>query len=187
MELTPLEIEGAWLAESPVWEDERGNFREWFKSSSIKSLTGLDFNIAQANVSKSIRNIVRGIHYSLAEGGQAKWITCVAGSIKDVIVDIRISSPTYGKYVSVDLLAGDGRAVFVGAGLGHGFVSIADESTVVYLMTTQYSPIEEFEINPFDPTIGIDWGTNNKELKVSNKDATAPYLNERRSQGKLPK
>ena len=87
MELTPLGIEGAWLAESPMWRDERGIFREWFKAEDVKNATGRDFGIEQANVSMSSAGTLRGIHYSMAPRGQAKWITCVSGAIKDVIVD----------------------------------------------------------------------------------------------------
>jgi dTDP-4-dehydrorhamnose 3,5-epimerase len=110
MELKPLGIEGAWLAESPVWSDDRGFFHEWFKSADVKNVTGRDFGIEQANISQSQRGVIRGIHYSLAPQGQAKWITCVNGSIRDVIVDIRPNSPTFGNSVHVDLDGQDGKA-----------------------------------------------------------------------------
>ena len=102
MELTPLGIEGAWLAESPVWSDDRGFFREWFKSESIKQVVGRDFKVEQANISSSTKGTLRGIHYSLATKGQAKWVTCVSGLIKDVIVDIRPNSKTFGKWIEVE-------------------------------------------------------------------------------------
>ena len=101
MNLIPLGIEGAWLAESQVWSDERGFFREWFKAEDVKSVTGRDFGIEQANISLSSLGTLRGIHYSIAPRGQAKWITCVSGSIKDVIVDIRPASQTFGNWVEV--------------------------------------------------------------------------------------
>ena len=186
MELRPLGIEGAWVATSPVWKDDRGSFREWFKSADISDATGLDFSVAQANLSESKRGVVRGIHYSLAAVGQAKWVTCVTGSIRDVIVDIRPGSATHGKYEFVDLVGGDGQAVLIGAGLGHGFVSMVDGSTVAYLVTSPFSPSEEFEINPLDPAIGIEWGLPVGELLLSPKDAAAPMLAERAAQGKLP-
>ena len=99
MKLTPLGIEGAWLAESPVWKDDRGLFREWFKAADVKSATGRDFDIEQANISLSSHGTLRGIHYSTAPRGQAKWITCVSGSIKDVVVDIRPHSSTFSKWI----------------------------------------------------------------------------------------
>ena len=187
MKLTPLGIEGAWLAESPVWSDERGFFREWFKSEDVFAETGIDFAIQQANISQSQRGAIRGIHYSVALRGQAKWITCVSGSIRDVIVDIRPSSPTFGKSVLVDLEALDGKAVLIGAGLGHGFASLAPSSTIAYLLSSPYSPSEEFEINPLDAELGIAWGIDSAEASLSEKDKMAPSLAERREEGKLPK
>ena len=186
MKLTPLGIEGAWLAESPVWSDERGFFREWFKSEDVLAATGIDFSIQQANISQSQRGVIRGIHYSLAPQGQAKWVTCVSGSIRDVIVDIRPSSPTMGKSVFVDLNGLDGRAVLIGAGLGHGFASLAHSSTIAYLLSSPYSPTEEFEINPMDPELGIDWVLDHSEMSFSDKDKMAPSLAERNKEGKLP-
>ena len=186
MKLSPLRIEGAWVAESPVWEDERGFFREWFKTSDISRETGRDFSVAQANISSSARGVVRGIHYSLAEGGQAKWVTCVSGSIRDVIVDIRPSSPTYGKSVVVELSSASGNAVFISEGLGHAFVSLEDASTVAYLVSSPFSPTDEYEINPLDSELGIDWGLPIGELRLSPKDAAAPSMAERAIQGKLP-
>ncbi len=186
MELTPLGIEGAWLAESPVWTDERGFFREWFKSADVLAATGINFSIQQANISQSHRGVIRGLHYSLALEGQAKWVTCVNGGIRDVIVDIRPSSPTFRKSVFVELNGLDGRAVLIGPGLGHGFASLADSSTIAYLLSSPYSPSEEFEINPLDPALGIDWGVDLAEVSLSEKDKMAPLLVHRQVEGKLP-
>ena len=186
MKLTPLGIEGAWVAESPVWGDERGFFREWFKAEDILAATGIDFAIQQANISQSQRGVIRGIHYSLAPQGQAKWVTCVNGFIRDVIVDIRPSSPTFGKSVLVDLEALDGKAALIGSGLGHGFASLAPSSTIAYLLSSPYSPSEEFEINPLDPEFGVDWGVDSSEVSISEKDKAAPTLAELLKVGKLP-
>ena len=174
------------MAESPVWSDERWFFREWFKAEEISRIAGRDFSVAQANISSSARGTVRGIHYSLAEGGQAKWVTCVSGSIRDVIVDIRPASPTYGKSIVIELSGASGKAVLIGEGLGHGFVAMEDDATVAYLITSPFSPKEEFEINPLDPEIGIEWGLPVGELRLSPKDAAAPSLAERLADGKLP-
>lgn len=187
MKIMQLEIDGAWLAEYPVWADQRGSFREWFTSADVFDATQIEFTVKQANISTSARGVVRGIHYSLALAGQAKWVTCVHGSIKDVIVDIRSESETFGKYVEVELTAGSGHAVLIGEGLGHGFVSLAEDSTVAYLVSSPFSPTEEFEINPLDPAIGIDWGIPSDELILSAKDSAAPNLIQRLSEGKLPK
>jgi dTDP-4-dehydrorhamnose 3,5-epimerase len=187
MELKPLGIKGVWLAESPVWSDERGFFREWFKSGDIKASTGIDFSIQQANISLSSKGTLRGIHYSITPRGQAKWITCVSGSIKDVIVDIRPASKSFGKWIEVELRGDSGKAVFISEGLGHGFIALEDNTAVAYLVSTPFSPTDEFEINPLDAKIGINWGMDLRELKISDKDKNAPTLAERLAEGKLPK
>ena len=187
MNLIPLGIDGAWLAESPVWSDDRGFFREWFKSEDIKSATGRNFGIEQANISLSSAGTLRGIHYSIAPRGQAKWITCVVGSIKDVIVDIRPDSQTFGKWIEVILTGDSGQAVFISEGLGHGFVALEDNTAVAYLLSTPFSPTDEFEINPLDEEIGINWGRDFGTLKISEKDKKAPSLLEQLAEGKLPR
>ena len=187
MKLTPLGIDGAWLAESPVWSDDRGFFREWFKSEDVKAATGQDFGIEQANISLSSAGTLRGIHYSIAPRGQAKWITCVSGSIQDVIVDIRSDSKTFGKWIDVELKGDSGKAVLIGESLGHGFLALEDNTLVAYLVSTAFSPTNEFEINPLDENIGIKWGTDWTSLKISRKDQNAPGLMDRLIGKKLPK
>jgi len=184
--LSALEIQGAWLFESPVWKDNRGFFREWFKSEDIKKVTGRDFGIQQANISLSSAGTLRGIHYSIALPGQAKWITCVSGSIKDVIVDIRPDSPTFGEWVEVELSGDSGKSVLISEGLGHGFIALEDNTAVAYLVSTPFSQIDEFEINPLDKRIGINWGMDLSEMNISDKDKNAPTLAERLIEGKLP-
>ena len=186
MKLSKLAIDCSWHAESPVWADDRGSFREWFKSEDVLAATGIDFSVAQANISESKRGVVRGIHYSLAKAGQAKWVTCVSGAIRDVIVDIRPESDSYGQFVAVDLLASSGQAVLIGSGLGHGFIALEDHTTVAYLVSSAFSPREEFEINPLDPDLSIDWGMPVNQLLLSPKDAAAPGLMQRSLQGQLP-
>jgi dTDP-4-dehydrorhamnose 3,5-epimerase len=189
MELTPLGIEGAWLAESPVWNDDRGFFREWFKREEIFSKTGIDFSAQQANISVSNKGVIRGIHYSLAPEGQAKLVTCVTGSIIDVIVDIRPNSPTYKRIEYIDLNGKVGRSVLLGKGLGHGFISLEDKSSVSYLMNSPYSSEVEFEIVPTDAELKINWHlelVGGLGIILSPKDAGAPTLNELRLKDKLP-
>jgi dTDP-4-dehydrorhamnose 3,5-epimerase len=186
MKITPLGIKGVWVAESPIWSDTRGFFREWFKSADIEEATGRSFGIQQANISHSSKGTLRGIHYSVAPRGQAKWITCVSGAIKDVIVDIRPDSPTFGKWVEVELRGDSGHAVFISEGLGHAFIALEDNTIVAYLVSTPFSPTHEFEINPLDEKIAVNWGMEMSELKISDKDKIAPTLQERLTEGKLP-
>jgi dTDP-4-dehydrorhamnose 3,5-epimerase len=186
MKFTSLGIKGAWLAEAPVWGDERGFFREWFKSQDLKVATGRNFKIEQANVSLSSVGTLRGIHYSLTPLGQAKWITCISGSVQDVIVDIRPESNTFGQWIEIELKGDSGRAVFISEGLGHGFLALEENTIVAYLVSTAFSPTEEFEINPFDKEIGIIWRMHHNVLKISDKDKKAPNLEVRLRQGNLP-
>lgn len=186
MKITPLGIEGVWVAESPIWSDDRGFFREWFKTADIEEATGRGFGIEQANISHSSKGALRGIHYSIAPRGQAKWITCVSGAIKDVIVDIRPGSKTFGKWVDVELRGDSGIAVFISEGLGHAFIALEDNTAVAYLVSTPFLPTHEFEINPLDEKIAINWGMQLSELKISDRDKKAPTLQERLIEGKLP-
>ena len=183
MDMKELEIKGAWIARSPIHHDDRGHFREWFKSEELKLATGFDFDVKQANVSTSNRGVLRGIHYSLAKDGQGKWVTCISGSIWDVIVDIRPASPTFKRWIGIELTAASGEAIFVSGGLGHGFISLENSSTVAYLLTSEYSPKDEFEISPLDPELGISWPL--AQLFLSDKDKLAPTLQDQFSAGNL--
>lgn len=188
MKLTPLGISGAWLVESPVWTDDRGFFREWFKKNEIMQLTGIDFAVHQANFSVSNKGVIRGIHYSLVAEGQAKLITCVSGSITDVVVDLRTDSCTFKRVEYIDLEQGDGKAVLVGKGLGHGFLSKEDNSGVAYLLSSPYAPDFEYDISPMDPELDIKWrlnSTSEVNFTLSEKDKLAPTLKSRLEQREL--
>lgn len=174
--LTPLGIEGVWLFESPSHGDDRGYFREWFKSSAVEETLGRSFKVAQANLSKSKRGVVRGIHFSTAPEGQAKWVTCANGALWDVIIDIRPNSATFKQWVAIELRAEEGKAVIISEGLGHAFVALEDETVISYLLSSPYSPTEEHAINPKDPEIGIKWPS--LDLTFSEKDSAAPTLEE---------
>lgn len=189
MKITPLEISGAWIARSEVWNDQRGFFREWFKRDEIIDTTKLDFSARQANFSMSQKGVIRGIHYSLAPEGQSKWVTCVSGSIVDVIVDIRPDSPTFRRVEYVTLTPENGLSVLIESGLGHGFVALEKNSGVAYLLSSPYSPAHELDIVPTDTEINIDWGQMfEKETKFifSDKDLSAPTLQSRMRKKELP-
>ena len=189
MKLTPLEINGVWLIESPVWNDSRGTFREWFKSNQILQSTGQEFLAVQSNVSRSDKGVIRGLHYSLAPKGQAKWVTCVQGSMLDIVVDVRRTSPTFGKYLAIRLYGDQGNSLFIEGGLAHGFLAIEDKTIVSYILDSPYAPELEFEIQPFDPDLGIDWKLEllgGTKVTMSRKDSEAPTLSQRFTEGKLP-
>jgi dTDP-4-dehydrorhamnose 3,5-epimerase len=185
MQIRALAVPGAWEATPRQFADDRGSFLEWFTESSFSEVTGHSLNLAQANISMSHRGVLRGIHFAQVPPGQAKYVTCVRGSVLDVVVDLRVGSPTFGASDSVLLDAVDRRAVYIAEGIGHGFLALEDHSTVVYLCSTPYAPQREHEIHPLDPALGIEWPSELEPL-LSPKDAAAPTLAEALERGVLP-
>jgi len=185
MNVSELSIPGAYLLESPVWDDDRGFFREWFKSDDLHD-AGVEFEARQANFSFSARNVVRGLHYSLAPEGQAKLVTCVAGEVDDVIVDIRVGSPTYGRFEVVRLSADAPRSVLLPGGAAHGFCVLSESAGLAYLLSSPFNAPVELEISPFDPGVGIEWKITGDPV-VSAKDRAAPSLERRLEAGQLPR
>jgi dTDP-4-dehydrorhamnose 3,5-epimerase len=186
MQVEPLSIEGAWVFTPQIHGDERGAFLEWYKGPVLSDAVGHRLDLLQANASVSARGVLRGIHFADVPPGQAKYVTCVKGSVLDVIVDIRVGSPTFRQWTSVLLDDRHRRAVYLSEGLGHGFCSLEDGSTVVYLCSQGYNPSGEHEIHPLDPAIGIEWPLDGVEPELSAKDAAAPTLEEAAAAGLLP-
>lgn len=186
--MQPLGIEGAWVYEPQVHNDDRGSFAEVFRGAEFAANLGYRLDVAQANCSVSRRGVIRGIHYADVPPGQAKYVTCVAGAILDVIVDLRADSPSFGKWEAVRLDAGSRRAVFLAEGLGHAFTALTDGATALYLCSTPYAPGREHGVHPLDPAIGIAWPTDAGWAPVlSEKDAAAPTLEEALRAGQLPR
>jgi dTDP-4-dehydrorhamnose 3,5-epimerase len=129
---------------------------------------------------------VRGIHYSLAPGGQAKLVAVMNGSIEDYAIDIRRDSSTFGEYESVTLKAGDGRALLLASDLAHAFLSLEDQTVVSYLVSSEFNPQAEKAISPLCPDIGINWSIAKNQLVLSEKDFAAPQLSEMQSLNLLP-
>lgn len=184
VKLSELAIDGLFLLESPVWGDDRGFFREWFKQSDFEA-SGLEFQTQQANLSLSSRNVVRGLHYSLAPEGQAKVVTCVFGDLDDVIVDVRVGSPSFRRVEMVHLAADNDRSLFLPAGVAHGFCVTSELAALSYLLSSPFNASMELEINPFDTQIAVPW-TVDGEPVVSAKDRAAPSLVEREQANELP-
>ncbi|MDA9787084.1 dTDP-4-dehydrorhamnose 3,5-epimerase [Pontimonas sp.] len=187
MEMTPLSITGAFEISNIVHGDERGEFVEWFRADRIKEQTGLDFSTIQANLSVSQRGTVRGIHFADVPPGQAKYVMCPTGSIRDYVVDIRVGSPTFGRWESVTITAKDRNAILLDVGLGHAFVALEEETTVTYLVTDHYKPQSEHAINPQDSDLALEFPFGEHELLISDKDRKAPSLADSLSRGRLPK
>jgi dTDP-4-dehydrorhamnose 3,5-epimerase len=171
MKVTPLAIAGAWIIESPVYPDDRGIFREWFKKEALKECGVPAFAVRQANTSISKRGVIRGIHFSPEIDGQTKFVTCTSGSVLDVIVDLRAKSKTYGEYLEIELSERMGKCVYISSGLGHGFQALEDNSVVTYLLDKEYSPNNEFGVNPLDPNLNIKWPLS--DFQISEKDRTS--------------
>jgi dTDP-4-dehydrorhamnose 3,5-epimerase len=129
--------------------------------------------------------VIRGVHFASVPPGQAKYVTCVSGVVLDVIVDIRVGSPSFGRWESIRLDDTDRQAVFLSEGLGHAFTALSDEATVIYLCSTPYTPGREHGVHPLDPEIGIGWPVDTEPV-LSGKDAAAPTLEQARRSGLLP-
>ncbi|MFJ3898123.1 MULTISPECIES: dTDP-4-dehydrorhamnose 3,5-epimerase [unclassified Streptomyces] len=180
-----LGIEGAWVLEPKVFPDDRGSFHEWYRGEEFREATGYDLALSQANCSVSRRGVVRGVHFSDVPPSQSKYVKCVRGAVLDVVVDIRVGSPTFGQWEAVRLDDETQHAVFLAEGLGHAFMALTDDATVIYLCSTGYSPGREHGINPLDPALGIAW-PEGFEPVLSEKDAKAPTLAEAEQSGLLP-
>ena len=183
--MEPMGIGGAWTFTPAVHRDGRGYFLEWFRAGELSESLGYWPETAQANCSVSRRGVVRGIHFASVPPGQAKYVTCVSGVILDVVVDLRIGSPSYGRWEAVQLDDESRRAVFLAEGLGHAFTALSEEATVIYLCSTPYSPGREHGVHPLDPDIGVEWPTGTEPV-LSAKDAAAPTLADARQAGLLP-
>lgn len=180
-----LEVEGAWVLEPKVFPDERGSFHEWYRGEEFREATGYDLALAQANCSVSRRGVLRGVHFADVPPGQAKYVTCVRGAVLDVVVDLRVGSPGYGRWEAVRLDDDTRHAVFLAEGLGHAFMALTDDATVVYMCSTGYAPGREHGVHPLDPALGIAWPEGIAPL-LSAKDEQAPTLAEAERLGLLP-
>lgn len=180
-----LSVEGAWVQEPKLFPDSRGSFHEWFKAADFTDAAGHSLQLAQANCSVSSLGTLRGIHFADVPPGQAKYVKCVRGAVLDVVVDIRVGSPTYRQWEAVRLDDVDHRAVYLSEGLGHAFMALTDDATVVYLCSEGYAPGREHGVNPLDPALAIEWPEGITPL-LSDKDAAAPTLAEAEASGLLP-
>lgn len=185
MQTRALAVTGGWEFTPALHGDPRGLFLEWFRADDLAEAVGHPLGLAQANLSVSARGVLRGVHFAAVPPGQAKYVTCVAGAVLDVVVDVRTGSPTFGKWDAVRLDTESRRAVYLAEGLGHAFLSLQDGSTVTYLCSTGYAPGREFAVNPLDPDLGLPWPAE-LEPVLSAKDAAAPGLQQARAEGLLP-
>jgi dTDP-4-dehydrorhamnose 3,5-epimerase len=184
MKTTPLSIDGSWKIDFQRFDDNRGYFYESFKEEDFKTHIGRNFKIKQTNTSSSSKGSVRGIHFAMVPPSQAKLVQCQRGSIRDYVIDIRVGSPTFGKFEVVELGENSASAVFIEEGLAHAFVALENHTVVTYYVSEKYNPEREKGINPFDKTLNVKWP--NLELILSEKDKQAISLEESKAQGLLP-
>ena len=185
MQFRELAVPYAWEITPRQHSDDRGVFLEVYRDGPFAAAVGHPLTVLQVNTSVSRRGSVRGIHFAEVPPGQAKYISCLRGAVLDVVVDIRVGSPTFGRWDGVVLDDVDRRAIYIAEGLGHVFVALTDDATVTYLCSTPYAPAREHGVHPLDPAIGIELPDGLEPL-VSPKDAAAPTLQDARSQGLLP-
>ena len=169
MKATPLAIPDVVLIEPKVFGDARGFFFESYNARAFAQATGLDLNFVQDNHSRSARGVLRGLHYQLKQP-QGKLVRVVRGSVYDVAVDVRKSSPTFGRWVGVELSESNQRQLWVPAGFAHGFLVTSESADFLYKTTDYYAPEHERCIAWNDPAIGIEWPLDGGAPALSAKD-----------------
>lgn len=175
MEYIKTEIEGVFVIEPKVFNDARGYFMEAWKQAEFNEHVGkVDF--IQDNESKSSFGVLRGLHFQKGAAAQAKLVRVIKGKVLDVAVDIRKSSPTFGKHVMVELSEENKRQFFIPRGFAHGFLVLSEEAIFTYKVDQPYSPKTEAGIRWNDPALGIEWPIDFSKVQTSEKDLNQPFL-----------
>ena len=170
MKYTALELPGVWLIEPVRHRDARGYFSETFRADSFAEATGLAVDFVQENESESVRGTVRGLHFQAGMSAQAKLVRVCRGAIVDVVVDLRKTSPTFGRHLAVELSDDNGRQLFVPRGFAHGFAVVSDTARFLYKVDNYYDPSSERTLLLSDPALGIVWPVADEEMILSEKD-----------------
>lgn len=178
MSIIKTELDGVLILEPKVFGDHRGYFFESYNKERFAQETGMEIDWVQDNESKSSYGVLRGLHFQKGPHAQSKLVRVVKGKVLDVAVDIRKGSPTFGKYVAVELTEDNHRQVFIPRGFAHGFVVLSKEVIFQYKCDNLYAPQSEGAIAWDDPEIGIDWGIPAQDIILSEKDKHHPKLSE---------
>jgi dTDP-4-dehydrorhamnose 3,5-epimerase len=186
VQIRELSIPDSYEITPKQFGDDRGVFLEWYRFDKLEETIGHPLSLAQANTSVSKRGVVRGIHFADIPPSQAKYVTATHGAVLDYVIDIRVGSPTFGKWDSVLLDDTDRRAIYIAEGLGHCFVALTENATVSYLVTSPFNAGREHGINPLDPEVGLVFPAEAGEPLLSPKDTDAPGLTEAAASGLLP-
>ncbi|MDB2419659.1 dTDP-4-dehydrorhamnose 3,5-epimerase [Flavobacteriaceae bacterium] len=177
MKFVNTPIEGLVIIEPTVLEDDRGYFLESYNKKKFEKAIGY-ISFEQDNESKSSKGVLRGLHFQKPPFAQAKLVRCIEGKVLDVAVDIRDGSDTYGKHVSVELTAENKKQVFIPRGFAHGFLVLSESAIFAYKVDNSYAPTHDTGIRWDDPTLNIQWGVNESEVLVSEKDSKLPFFSE---------
>ena len=169
-----------------IHTDDRGSFTEFYRYEALAEVAGHPLELRQANQSVSRAGVIRGIHYALVPPGQAKYVSAPRGSFIDFVIDLRVSSPTFGRWESVRIDDAQRNSVYLSEGLGHAVVSLVDDAVLSYLVSSVFDPTRELTINPFDAEIGLELPPEARRDLVSAKDLAAPTLAEAQRDGLLP-
>ena len=186
MQVRELSIPDAFEITPRQFRDDRGVFLEWYRLDVLAASVGHPLDLGQANISVSKRGVARGIHYADVPPGQGKYVTVTRGAGIDYVVDIRVGSPTFGRWESIRLDDVDRRAVYLAEGLGHAFIALEDDTTLTYLVSDTYKPESEHAISIVDPQIALEFPAELGEPLLSPKDRDAPSLSARVADGSLP-
>ena len=178
MTFTRTAIPDVVIIEPKVHGDTRGYFVETFVSNKLEEFLGYQINFCQDNESKSSKGVLRGLHYQLPPYAQTKLVRVIHGRVLDVAVDIRKNSPTFGKYVAVELSGENKKQLLIPRGFAHGFVVLEDDTIFAYKVDNYYSPECDRGIAFDDKNLNIDWILKKEELNLSAKDTKQPNLNE---------
>ena len=176
MKFTPQSIKDVILIEPTIHGDDRGYFIETFRQDLLEEAIGCNVNFVQDNESKSIKGVLRGLHYQLPPYTQAKLVRVIEGNVLDVAVDLRKSSPTFGQHVSIELTAQNKHQLFVPHGFAHGFVVLSNSATFAYKVDNYFAPEHDRGIAFDDKELKIDWQLSAEELRLSDKDRANPSL-----------
>jgi len=170
-------IEGLSIIEPTVFGDNRGYFLESYNKKKFEEAIG-KISFVQDNESKSSKGVLRGLHFQKPPYAQAKLVRCIEGKVLDIAVDIRDGSETYGEHITVELSGENKKQVFIPRGFAHGFLVLSESAIVAYKVDNNYTPVYDAGIRWDDPTLNIQWGVNEREVLVSEKDVKLPFFSE---------
>lgn len=181
-----MAVSGAYEFTPETFEDERGVFVSPFLAEVASSVIGHQFPLAQMSHSRSRTRVIRGVHFTSDPPGQQKYVSCARGRVMDVVVDLRVGSPTFGAWDAVELDDVSFRAIYLPPGVGHAYAALQDDVVMSYMLSRSYEPALEYEINPMDPELGLPWPWL-ADAVLSERDRDAPTLAEALASGTLPR